>query len=113
MKKLYYGEMYTDNEGEITEGVFIVDGYHVDDRFFEGFEFQATLQNGEIVDAAISQEDLEGEFLSNFKIERLLEKIKNTAQREIMFDDTVNIPQYLKNKYFKNENYIAFFSNNG
>lgn len=96
MTKLYCSERDESTEREITESVFLVDGYSVADRLLEGVMFHVHFQDGKILSVKVDEEDVN--YFSQFNQEMFLEKVQKYALRTIQGDE-VDVPDYIMNKY--------------
>ncbi len=85
---------------EITESIFIVDGHHLIDRLLDGVEFFVEFKDEEILSVKINPEH--EVFFNNFNKEMFLESAKNYAEWIVKNGDEVDIPKYLKDKYYLN-----------
>ena len=101
MKKLYCSEIsydpYTElNEREITESIFIIDGYSIAERLLEGVDFLVEFKDEEIISIKVAPED--AGYFSQFNQEMFLGQVKEQAIGIIQGDE-VNVPDYIKKKY--------------
>jgi hypothetical protein len=96
MKKLYCSEMDESTEREITESVFLVDGYNIADRLLEGVMFHVHFQDGEVLSVKVDEKH--ENYFSQFNQEMFLERVYRYAKRSIEGDE-VDVPDYIKKKY--------------
>ena len=114
MKKLYCSEMdessgtlevSSSTEREITESVFLVDGYNIADRLLEGVMFHVHFQDGEILSVKVDEKH--ESYFSQFNQEMFLERVYKYAKRSIEGDE-VDVPDYLKKKYNMTSDTVAY-----
>ena len=102
MKKLYCCEITSHNpfvevnEREITESVFIVDGYHIADRLLEGVEFHVHFEDDKVLSVKVAEKH--AAYFSQFNEKMFLEAAEKSALRTIEGDE-VDVPDYIKKKY--------------
>lgn len=109
MKKLYCSELdgnySTINEREITESVFLIDGYHIADRLLEGVMFHVHFEDDKILSVKIDEED--ADYFSQFNEKMFLERVSKYALN-IITGDEVDVPDYLKKKYNIGADTVAY-----
>lgn len=103
----YKEEMVT----EITERVFQLDGYQIADQLLEGILFDIYFDNDEIIDVKINDDYCRNYFESNFNSKRWYDEVKKYAKRTLEGDE-VEVPKFIKDKYFKNGINAAFITKN-
>jgi len=100
MKKLYCSEIDKDynnvNEREITESIFLVDGYHIADRLLEGVMFHVNFEDNKILSVKVDSKHTD--YFSKFNQEMFLDKVKKYALRRIEGDE-VEVSDYIMKKY--------------
>ncbi len=92
----YKEEMIT----EVTEGIFLVDGYSIADRLLEGVMFEVTVDDNGITTVEVQEEDRD--YFGQFNGEMFLKKVWEYAERLLEDGDEVEIPKRLQEKYFLN-----------
>lgn len=110
MKKLYCSEItynpYTENnEREIVESVFLVDGYSIADTLLEGVEFHVHFKGDKILSVKVDPKH--ADFFSNFNESKFISAVEKYAQRAIQGDE-VDVPDYIKQKYGFKPNTCAY-----
>jgi hypothetical protein len=100
MTKLYCSEIdenYNNiNEREITESVFLVDGYKIADRLLEGVIFHVHFEDNKILSVEVDPKH--ANYFSQFNQEMFLDRVKKYALRVIEGDE-VEVPDYIMKKY--------------
>jgi hypothetical protein len=102
----YKEEMIT----EITEKVFELDGYQIEESLLEGIPFTIYFNNDGVTDVKIEVAYYKNYFEDNFNT-RWYQKVKEYAQNIIKSGDEVDVPQFIKDKYFKNGINVAYIVN--
>lgn len=105
MTKLYCSEMDESTEREITESVFLIDGYSVADRLLEGVMFHVHFQDGKILSVKVDEKHTN--YFSQFNQEMFLEKVQKYALRTIQGDE-VEVPDYIMKKYNFTDETMAY-----
>ena len=100
-KKLYCSEItynpYTEhNEREITESVFLVDGYHIADRLLEGVMFHVHFKDDSVISVDVDPQ--RKAYFSQFNEGLFLGRVRDYAI-SIIEGDEVDVPNYIKEKY--------------
>lgn len=93
----YKEEMIT----EITEKVFQIDGYSVAGKQIEGILFDIHFDDSQVTSIKITSDSDREYFESTFNKDTWYNKVKDYAE-EILKGDEVDVPKYIKDKYFKN-----------
>ena len=109
-KKLYCSETaynpYREiNEREITESIFVIDGYSIADRLLEGVRFNVHFGDDKILSVNVDPDD--AGFFSQFNEKMFLKQVEDYAKRTIEGDE-VDIPEDLKKKYNWTNNTAAY-----
>jgi hypothetical protein len=102
----YKEEMIT----EIIERVFQIDGYCVEEKI-EGVLFDIHFDDEQVTSIKISNTNMRKYFEDNFNKERFFNKIKEHAESLLVEGDEVDVPLYIKDKYFKNGINVAYIKN--
>jgi hypothetical protein len=117
---------------EIPEKVFEIDGYQVADRmlqkkrinltfqsvfnfflkklFLEGVIFEVTFDDSGVTDVKIAKSQTKEWFEDNFNSKKFYNMVKETAQVILDEGDEVDIPDWLKEKYYKNGINVAYIN---
>lgn len=103
----YKEEMVT----EITEKVFEIDGYQIAERLLEGIPFLVYFDDSGVVDVMIKDGYYKKYFEDNFNSKNWYSKVKESAEDILEEGDEVNVPSFIKDKYFKNGINVAFIKN--
>lgn len=93
----YKEEMIT----EIPEKVFEIDGYQVADRMLEGVLFEVKFDDSGITEVKVNDQQKKY-FEDNFNTKKFYDMVKSSASDTIDEGDEVDIPSWLKQKYFIN-----------
>lgn len=93
---------------EISERVFEIDGYQVADRMLEGVIFEVTFDDTGVTDVKIPKKQTKEWFEDNFNSKKFYNMVKETAQDILDEGDEVDIPDWLKQKYYKNGINVAY-----
>lgn len=91
---------------EIPEKVFEIDGYQVADRMLEGVMFEVKFDDTGVVDVKVDPKS--EDYFNNFNTKKFYDMVKATAQDILDEGDEVDIPSWLKQKYFKNGINVAY-----
>lgn len=87
---------------EVPEKVFQIDGYSVADRMLEGVLFDVYFNgNGDILKVEISDNRVKTWFEDNFNATKWYNVIKTYAEG-VLEGDEVDVPNFIKDKYFRN-----------
>ena len=110
MAKLYCAEVKPplyeeENEREIKESVFLVNGYHIADRLLEDVMFHVHFKDDEILSVKVD-EDSAGYF-SQFNEKMFYEQVQKYALRSIGGDE-VEIPEELQLRYNWTSDTVAY-----
>lgn len=100
----YKEEMIT----EITEKVFEVDGYSIADRLLEGVLFNVYFENGKVINVVVNER--QKEYFSQFNTRKFLKKVKDYAQSILDEGDEVDVPNFIKDKYYKNGINVSYIT---
>lgn len=92
---------------EIPEQVFEIDGYQIADRMLEGVLFEVKFDDTGVIDVKVNEKQKKY-FEDNFNTRRFYDMVKATAQDVLDEGDEVDIPDWLKQKYFKNGINVAY-----
>lgn len=92
------------NEIEITENIFVVDGYSFGDRLLDGVLFEVEFKDDKVVSVKVEEES--EDYFDNLNQEKWLREAKRYAQKTLDSGDEVDIPDFLKKKYFVNRNAV-------
>lgn len=95
---------------EIPERVFEIDGYQIADRMLEGILFEVKFDDSGVVDVSIRNNRLKSYFEDNFNSKRFYHDVKAVAQDILDSGDEVEIPTWLKDKYYKNGINVAYIT---
>jgi hypothetical protein len=105
---LYEEEMKT----EIIERVFQLDGYQVGDRLLEGVLFDIYFTDtGVVIDAKIENKSSKKYFEDNLNANKWYQKVKDCAKDILDEGDEVDVPKFIRDKYFKNGINAAYIIN--
>lgn len=96
---------------EIPEKIFEIDGYEVAERLLEGIPFNVYFDNNQITKVEISDKDDKDYFEDNFNSKRWYEEVKKYAKSILKEGDEVEVPKFIKDKYFKNGINVAYIEN--
>lgn len=98
----YKEEMLT----EITEKVFQVDGYSVGDRLLEGVLFDVYFDGDKVTKVKVDEscED----YYNDLNTKKWNKAVKEHAEDILSEGDEVDVPDFIKAKYFKNGINVAF-----
>lgn len=88
---------------EIIESIFVIDGYDFGDRLLEGVLFEVEFKDNKVVSVKVEEDSKD--YFDDLNKTKWLKEAKKYAQ-SILDDggDEVDIPDYLKKKYFINRN---------
>jgi hypothetical protein len=88
---------------EITEKVFIIDGYTVGDRMLEGIMFCVYFNDkDEVIKIDIENKSTKEYFEDNFNSKKWYGEVKKYADTILQTGDEVDVPSFIKDKYYKN-----------
>lgn len=90
------------NEIEITENIFVVDGYSFGDRLLDGVLFEVEFKDDKVTNVKV--EEASEDYFDDLNTVKWLKIAKDYAQRVLDDGDEVDIPDYLKKKYYINRN---------
>jgi len=97
---------------EITERVFIVDGYDVADRMLEGLPFCVHFDEDGVVSNITFESTRDKKwFEDNFNSKKWYREVENHAESILEEGDEVEVPSDIKEKYFKNGINCAYITN--
>lgn len=96
---------------EITEKVFQIDGYHIADRLLEGVLFDIHFDDNGVTDVVITSENSRKYFESNFNTKKFYDLAKKYAKSILDKGDEVDIPNYIKDKYYKGGINVSYITN--
>lgn len=103
----YTEEMVT----EITEKVFEIDGYRVAERLLEGIPFLVYFDNNKVTEVKI-QDDYYRKYLEdNLNSKKWYDEVKKYATVILQEGDEVDVPQFIKDKYYKNGINVSYITN--
>lgn len=114
--KLYCGKYNTKTYEfsevvEITEGIFLINGYDFGDRILEDVMFEVTFKDTEIISIKV-EEDSESYF-ETLNTKMYLKSAKKYAQHYLDgLGDEVDIPERLQKKYLKTKDYFSYLKSN-
>jgi hypothetical protein len=116
MSKLYcsrisHNPYKEDMTTEITERVFQIDGYQIADRLLEGLIFDIHFDDNGVTDVVITNEHSRKYFESNFNSKKFYNLAKEYAQSILDEGDEVDVPKYIKDKYYKNGVNVSYITN--
>lgn len=95
---------------EITERIFEIDGYHVDE-ILEGIPFTVYFDDIGVVTNVAVLDDYYKNFLEdNFNSGRFYRIVREYAQKIVDSGDEVDVPSYIMDKYFINGINCAFIT---
>ena len=90
------------NEIEITESVFVIDGYSFGDRLLEGVLFEVKFKDDKILSLKVEEDSKD--YFDDLNKTKWLKEAKKYAQRILDDGDEVDIPDSLKKKYYVDRN---------
>lgn len=100
----YSEEMIT----EITEKVFEIDGYQVAERLLEGIPFLIYFDDNGVTKVTINDKSVRDYFEDNFNSKKWYSDVEKYAKSILSTGDEVDVPKFIKDKYFKNGINVAF-----
>ena len=106
-KPTYVEDMIT----EITEKVFIINGYNIADRMLEGLLFCVYFDDSGVTDITFENNRDKKWFEENFNSRKFYKHVKEEAESILEDGDEVEVPKFIKDKYFKNGINVAFITN--
>ena len=106
-KPKYVEDMIT----EITEKVFIINGYDIADRMLEGLLFCVHFDDSGVTDITFEDKHDKKWFEENFNSKKFYKQVKEEAEGKLEEGDEVNVPKFIKDKYFKDGINVAFITN--
>lgn len=95
---------------EIPERVFEIDGYQVADRMLEGVIFEVTFDDSGVIDVKLPNDRTKSWFEDNFNSKKFYNMVKQEAEGILKEGDEVDIPDWLKEKYYKNGINVAYIT---
>ena len=95
---------------EITEKVFQVDGYEVAERLLEGIKFDVYFDNNKVTKVEIGDAHDKSYFEKTYNTNTWYTAVIEYAQRIINTGDEVEVPKFIKDKYYKNGINISFIT---
>jgi len=97
---------------EIPERVFTIDGYVVAERLLEGVLFDVYFNSrGEVLNVEVPNERHRVWFESTFNSNRYYELVRETAIDLILDGEEVDVPRFIKDRYFRNGINTAYIVN--
>lgn len=102
--KIFYNPYREEDKTVIEECIFSIDGYQIAERRLEGVEFLVDFSNPEDVKITLSESDQA--YVNDFSKKKIKEwfDIAHDMVSGILQDgDEVEIPKYLKEKYYKDD----------
>ena len=100
-------EMFT----EIPEKVFEIDGYQVADTILEGIPFLIYFDdNGNITNVTVD-DGYKKQFEDTYNSTKWYEVVKKYATKILETGDEVDVPDFIKYKYFINGINVAYITN--
>ena len=120
MAKLYCSRVVGDNQNntykedmitEIPERVFIVDGYNIADRMLEGVPFCVWFDDNGVTKIDFETEHTKNWFKNTFNSKKWFKEVEKYAENILEEGDEVEVPDFIKNKYFKEGINVAYIIN--
>jgi hypothetical protein len=96
---------------EIPEKVFIVDGYSIADRMLEGVPFCIYFDDSGVTKIDFETEYTKNWFKNTFNSKKWYKEVKKYAESILEEGDEVDVPKFIKDKYFKDGINVAYIIN--
>ena len=87
---------------EITEKIFVIDGYCFGDRLLEGVLFEVEFKDDKVTNVKV--EEASEDYFDDLNTVKWLKIAKDYAQSILDSGDEVDIPDSLKKKYYVDRN---------
>lgn len=85
---------------EINERVFTIVGYEVGDRLLEDVLFDISFnEDGSIIDVVVQPDSKD--YFEDLNTKKWYKEVRKRAEEILLTGDEVEIPNIIKNKYFK------------
>jgi len=96
---------------EIPEKVFLIDGYDVAERLLEGIPFTVYFDENGVTEVKIEDDYNRNYFEDNMNSKRWYDEVKQCAELILDEGDEVEVPKFIKDKYFKDGINAAYIIN--
>ncbi len=95
---------------EITEKVFQIDGYQVAERLLEGIPFIIYFDKNIVTEVTIDDPYYKKYLEDNLNSKKWYDAVRKYAEDILRNGDEVDVPLFIKEKYFKNGINISFIT---